>query len=112
MEQLLIPPIQREENQELLAQLVAHYENSLGRRREQAGYLIDWFVEGLQSGRQHIVRRTIEETRQQLAWLEEYQDSEEELLFDGELKRLDGADLNLPSDYDIEYHEDGGEEDE
>lgn len=112
MEQLLIPPIQREENQELLAQLVAHYENSLGRRREQAGYLIDWFVEGLQSGRQHIVRRTIEETQQQLAWLEEYQDSEEELLFDGELKRLDGADLNLPSDYDIEYHEEGGEEDE
>lgn len=112
MEQLLIPPIQREENQELLAQLVAHYENSLGHHREQTGYLIDWFVEGLQSGRQHIVRRTIEETRKQLARLKEYQDSEEELLFDGELKSLDVADLDPLPDYDREEHEDGGEEDE
>ena len=87
MQQLLIPPLQREENQQLLARLVTQFENSLGRRREQIRMLIDWFVEGLQSGRQHIVRRTIEQTRQQLAQLEQWQQCEEELLFDGELKQ-------------------------
>ena len=87
MQQLLIPPLQREENQQLLARLVTQFEHSLGRRREQTRMLIDWFVEGLQSGRQHIQRRTIEQTRQQLERLEEWEQFEEEQLFDGELKQ-------------------------
>lgn len=98
MEQLLIPPIQREENQELLARLAAHYEKCTGRQREQTGYLIDWFTEGLQSSRQHIVRRTIQEVRRQLAAWEESRAGEEEFLFDGELK------------FDMEEYEEAGEE--
>lgn len=87
MKKLLIPPIQRKENQELLASLVAYYENNIGYQREQAAALIEWFIEGLQSGRQHTVRRTMEETKKQLARMEEYKGFEEELLFDGELKQ-------------------------
>lgn len=93
MEQLLIPPIQRKENQEMLLRLVDYYENSLGERRNQLGSLIDWFTEGLQSGRKHIVKRVIEEAKRQLARLDSIQEKGEELLFDGDLKRTTEHDI-------------------
>ena len=86
MEELIIPPIQRKENQEILAKLSAYYEKSLGDTRAKLGSLIDWFMEGLQSGRRHIVKRVIEETKMQLDILDMTYDKSEEILFDGELK--------------------------
>lgn len=87
MEQLLIPPIQKKENQEILLRLSDYYENSLGEKRSQLGSLIDWFVEGLQSGRKHIVKRVIDEAKSQLEKLDTMQEKGEELLFDGDLKK-------------------------
>ena len=87
MEQLLIPPIQKKENQEILLRLSDYYENSLGERRSQLGSLIDWFVEGLHSGRKHIVKRVIDEAKSQLEKLDTMQEKGEELLFDGDLKK-------------------------
>ena len=87
MEQLLIPPIQQKENQELLSGLIDYYEDSTGELRRQLGDLISWFEEGLQSGRRHMVKRVIDEVKRQMARLEEKKGQEEELLFDGELNR-------------------------
>lgn len=86
MRQLQIPPIQREENQEILYKLINYYENSVGNQREQLGNLIDWFTEGLRSNRKHIIKHTIEETKRQLAFIENLEETAEELLFNGELK--------------------------
>ncbi len=91
MKQLLIPPIQREENQKILTRLIEHYENSLGEKRTQIGFLIERFTDGLRSNRQHIVKRTIDEVNQRLEQIEKYQNNEEELLF----KPLDYEDYDL-----------------
>lgn len=86
MEKLMIPPIQEAENQEILSRLMEYYETSLGVRRKQIDFLMEWFVGALQSGRRHVARRAAEEVKKQLTWLEETEGMEEELLFDGELK--------------------------
>ncbi len=87
MQQLMIPPIMRRENQEILAELSEYYENSVGVRREEIGWFINWFVEGLQSRRLHAVTRTVETAKNQLAAWKEREEHAEEELFDGELKR-------------------------
>ena len=87
MQQLMIPPIMRRENQEILAELSEYYENSVGVRREEIGWFINWFVEGLQSRRLHAVTRTVETAKKQLAAWKEREEHAEEELFDGELKR-------------------------
>lgn len=86
MKQLMLPPIMREENQELLAKLTEYYENSVGIRREQIGWLINWFVGGLESKRLHAVKRAVETVKNQLADWKERDERAEEDLFDGELK--------------------------
>lgn len=86
MEKLLIPPIQMKENKERLERLSKYYEKSLGETRAKLGFLIDWFVDGLQSGRRHIVKRVIEEADRQLQLLDTTYDKGEEILFNGELK--------------------------
>lgn len=86
MEELLIPPIQLKENQEILAKLNGYYENSSGNLRRQLGYLIMWFENGLQSGRNHIVKKVVDKTKEQIELFERRKEYEEEFLFDGELK--------------------------
>lgn len=87
MKELMLPPILREENQKLLMELEKYYENSVGVRRDQIGWFIDWFVGGLQSKRLHAITRVVETAKSQLeAWKEQEEQAEEEL-FDGELKR-------------------------
>lgn len=106
MEELMIPPIQRAENQELLARLFACFEGSLGQRRYQIGFWIDRLTEGLQSGRKREEKRVVEETKKFLARLETLKNSEEDLLFDGELKYSGEYDDPEEDDYyyeDIEY---------
>lgn len=93
MEELLIPPIQMKENQEILAELNRYYEESSGNLRRQLGYLIMRFENGLQSGRNHIVRRVVEDTKRQLELLEARKECEEEFLFDGELKFYEEDDI-------------------
>lgn len=119
MEELMIPPIQRAENQELLARLFACFEGSLGQRRYQIGFWIDRFTEGLQSGRKRVEKQVVEETEKFLARLEMLKDSEEDLLFDGELKYSGEYDDSEEDEYlyeDIEYDSEdeqgGGETDE
>lgn len=87
MKELMLPPILREENQKLLAELEKYYENSVGVKREQIGWFINWFVGGLQSRRLHVVTRTVETAKGQLAAWREREECAEEELFDGELKR-------------------------
>ena len=67
MKQLLLPPIMREENQKLLAELEEYYGQNVGVRREQIGWFIDWFVEKLQSKRRYAVTKAVETARNQLA---------------------------------------------
>lgn len=93
MEELLIPPIQMKENQEILAELNRYYEESSGNLRRQLGYLIMRFENGLQSGRNHIVRKVVEDTKRQLELLEARKECEEEFLFDGELKFYEEDDM-------------------
>lgn len=87
MKELMLPPILRQENQELLAELEKYYENSVGVQREQIGWFINWFVGGLQSRRLHVVTRAVETAKSQLAAWKEQERCAEEELFDGELKR-------------------------
>lgn len=87
MKQLMLPPIMREENQKLLAKLMEYYENSVGVRREQVGWFINWFVAGLESKRLSAVTRAVETAKNQLAAWQERDEMAEEELFDGELKR-------------------------
>ncbi len=87
MKQLMLPPIMREENQKLLAKLMEYYENSVGVRREQVGWFINWFVAGLESKRLSAVMRAVETAKNQLAAWQERDEMAEEELFDGELKR-------------------------
>ncbi len=87
MKQLLLPPIMREENQKLLAELEEYYGQNVGVRREQIGWFIDWFVEKLQSKRRYAVTKAVETARNQLASWKEGDIRAEEELFDGELKQ-------------------------
>lgn len=86
MKKLMIPPMMREENRKLLAELERYYEESTGAVREQIGYFINWVVAGLNSHRVHLEKRVVEEAKRQLAQLEQQKGQEEEWLFDGELK--------------------------
>lgn len=87
MKQLMLPPIMRKENQELLAGLREYYENSVGVQREQIGWFINWFVTGLQSKRLRAVTHAVETAKNQLAMWKEQEERSEEALFDGELKQ-------------------------
>lgn len=86
MEQLVIPPIEQEENQRMLAELSQYYEQSTGSRRAQIGRVIDWFVGNLNSGRLHKAKLAAETIKQQLEMLHAADGSKEDILFDGELK--------------------------
>ena len=87
MEQLLIPPIQQEENRKLLEELESYYESSSSVWRKRIGIMIDRFVQGLNCGRQHLIKRTVEDTKKYLDTMKETMEHEEEWLFDGELKQ-------------------------
>lgn len=87
MDQLLIPPIQQEENRKLLEELESYYESSSSVWRKRIGIMIDRFVQGLNCGRQHLIKRTVEDTKKYLETMKETMEHEEEWLFDGELKQ-------------------------
>lgn len=86
MERILLPPIQRPENQEMLARFLDYYENSTGRRRELLAAVTGAVAAGLQSGRKIEVRKAQELGRAWLTRLQQSMDMREETLFDGELK--------------------------
>ena len=112
MKELMLPPILREENQKLLAELEKYYENSVGVKREQIGWFINWFVGGLQSRRLHVVTRTVETAKAQLAAWRERDECAEEELFDGELKRqfLEGWEEENSGEWMQEDFKEGEEE--
>lgn len=87
LEKVLLPPIEQEENQELLRRISVYYQQSTGERRQQIGALIDWFIAGLNSGRLHTAKKVTEELKRQLTFLEEAEERKAEFFFDGELKQ-------------------------
>ena len=86
MEKIMLPPIQRPENQKMLACLLAYYEKSTGQRREMIAAMTDRIMRGLNSNRKKEIRDAEEMGRNCLAQLQQTMERREELLFDGELK--------------------------
>ena len=94
MEKIMLPPIQRPENQKMLACLLAYYEKSTGQRREMIAAMTDRIMRGLNSNRKKEIRDAEEMGRNCLAQLQQNMERREELLFDGELKTGLGGEHN------------------
>ena len=86
MEQIMLPPIQKPENQRMLARFIEYFENSVGERRERAAEMIDQITAGLCSGRKKEIRNAEEMALHWLEQMEREEDIQEILLFDGALK--------------------------
>ncbi len=86
LEKIMLPPIQKPENQKMLACFLDYYENSTGQRRETIAAMTGWIMAGLNSGRKKAVRNAEEAGKMWLADLQRSTDMREEFLFDGELK--------------------------
>ncbi len=107
LEEQMIPPQEQEKNKKLIEKAREYYEQSMGRKREWIGQMIDWFVAGINSRRRYKIKKAVQEMEEQLAWLDEESGHREEWLFNGELKNK----WEWKDEYEIE-NEDEKEKDE
>lgn len=86
MEAMELPPVQQPDNQAILKEMMALYEECAGEQRDYIGALTEHFLVILESGRRANIRRAVRELREfldQAAFSDQWQ---ERLRFDGELK--------------------------
>jgi len=87
MEEFMMPPAMRRENEQMLDELSKYYEEAVGWRKEQIGSAIDWFHANLQSGRLYKIKQAAGQTREFLKEVRQWKDNREDILFDGEQKQ-------------------------
>lgn len=104
MEQVMLPPIQKPENQELINRLLAYYEESTGERRERIGFFIQWFIAGLNSQRKYVVKKAVDTAKEQLEYIEKTKECQEDIRFNGSLK-WQNEETDMGGDMDIEEEE-------
>lgn len=86
MEQVMLPPVQQPENQEMINRLLACYEESTGKNRESIGFFIEWFIAGLNSHRKYAVKKAVAVAKERLEYIEKTKECQEDIRFDGFLK--------------------------
>ncbi len=82
----MVSPWEDEETMELFSYLMKTYEESTGEKQERIGAFLYIYSKKLESGRMKRIHEAVQEMRELVAALKEYEEEKENIYFDGLLK--------------------------